>query len=876
MRGRMSRFTYTKENAREISFPLGGIGTGCIGLAGNGQLVDMEIFNRPNKGSHAGMSHFAIKAEENGRVLDARVINGDSYPPYMGKYNRPHFNSYGFGADRASLAGVPHFHDCAFIGEFPIATLRFTEEKFPGQVEMEAFNPFIPTNEDDSSIPGAFFTFRVTNTQQRELEYTIAFTMNNLYAAGGGTHIPFRGEGYTLLHLTNRNEDPCDPDYADLCMAAMGEDIAVQQYWYRGSWFDNLATYWKEFRSPGRLRNRVYEGEKKATDPNYAADDLAVLASSCRIAPGEKKEFRFLLTWNRPNYYNYWNPEVSEEEEKKRAWKNYYATLFADSRASAGYGCENWERLSSLTRLFRDTLFSSAMPEEALDAVSANLSVIKSPTCIRLEDGSLYGFEGNHMDAGCCEGSCTHVWSYTYAIPFLFPRLERSMRTLEYTHSCREDGSMGFRLMLPVGRKPWDFHPCVDGQYGTVMRVLREYRISGDRAWLSAIWPNVKKTIEFAWSERNKDRWDRDKDGVMEGRQHHTLDMELFGKNAWLTGMYLGGLLAGAELADIMGEPEKAREYRELAENGKRVLNTELFNGEYFEQKIDLKDRAQLAVYDDGEKTMQGQDIYSGYWNQEQEEIMYQIGEGCGVDQVLAQWHADLIGLGGIFEKEKVHSALQAIYTHNFICARDHFNPCRLYCVDDENGLMICSWPEGKTRPFITAPYSEETMHGFEYQAASHMIREGLEEQGMECIRAIRERYDGRKRNPWNEYECGSNYARSMASYALLLIYSGFRYDCGRGMMGFAPIHEEGFTSFWSLDSGWGSVSYGQDEVRIRVLYGDVALSRLWVSCGGKQPCGLWIDGKKTAFDTDGEEMEFAACTARDEIRIEYVEAAKG
>ena len=156
------------------------------------------------------------------------------------------------------------------------------------------------------------------------------------------------------------------------------------------------------------------------------------------------------------------------------------------------------------------------------------------------------------------------------------------------------------------------------------------------------------------------------------------------------------------------------------------------------------------------------------------------------------------------------------------------------------------------------------------------MIREGLEEQGMECIRAIRERYDGRKRNPWNEYECGSNYARSMASYALLLIYSGFRYDCGRGMMGFAPIHEEGFTSFWSLDSGWGSVSYGQDEVRIRVLYGDVALSRLWVSCGGKQPGGLWIDGKKTAFDTDGEEMEFAACTARDEIRIEYVEAEKG
>ena len=99
--------------------------------------------------------------------------------------------------------------------------------------------------------------------------------------------------------------------------------------------------------------------------------------------------------------------------------------------------------------------------------------------------------------------------------------------------------------MLPLGRKPWDFHPCVDGQFGTVMRVLREYKICGDREWQAGLWPAVKKTIAFAWSEENTDRWDMDRDGIMEGRQHHTLDMELFGKNAWLSGMYLGGLLAG-------------------------------------------------------------------------------------------------------------------------------------------------------------------------------------------------------------------------------------------------------------------------------------------------------------------------------------------
>lgn len=866
----MSYFTYKNEKTREISFPLGGIGTGCIGLAGNGQLVDLEIFNHANKGTHAGMSHFAIKAEADGVVLDARVLNGDSFTPYIGKYNRPHFNSYGFGSDRATLAGVPHFHGCEFTGEFPIAVLHFLEDKFPGDVTLTAFNPFIPTNEDDSSIPGAFFEFEVENTTDKEVEYTIGFTMNNIYAHNGGIHTYHQDGDIHMIHLKNENHMPDEVEYGDLCIATIGNDISLQQYWYRGSWFDNLATYWKEFRSFGKLKNRVYEGKKTATDPNYAADDLAVLASSCKVTPGEKGKLRFVMTWNSPNYYNYWNPEVDEEHEKQRAWKNYYATLFEDSLVSAKYACENWERLYGQTKLFKDTLFDTSMPDVALDAVSANISIIKAPTCIRLEDGSLYGFEGNHMDAGCCEGSCTHVWSYTYAIPFLFPRLERSMRKLEYTYSMKEDGSMGFRLMLPAGREPWGFHACVDGQYATVMRVLREYKICGDKEWLAAIWPNVKKTIEYAWSEKNVDKWDMNKDGVMEGRQHHTLDMELFGKNAWLTGMYLGGLKAGAELAEIMDEPETAKMYKELFKSGKKILNTELFNGEYFYQKIDLKDKSVLDPYAEGVHTMQNQDIYDGYWNVEQEELMYQIGEGCGVDQVLAQWHANLIGIGEIFEKDKVKKALNSIYNNNFICARDHFNPCRLYCIDDEKGLLICNWPEDKVKPFITAPYSEETMHGFEYQAAIHMIQEGFEEKGMECISAIRERYDGEKRNPWNEYECGSNYARSMASYALLLTYSGFKYDMGRKMMGFAPLHAENFRSFWSLDSGWGQVAYGDKKVDINVLYGKLGVSCLDVEYADAYPSELIVDGKVVPFTMEDGVMVFAETNVKNGITIKF------
>lgn len=876
----MKEFTYKNEKTKEISFPLGGIGTGSIGLAGNGRFVDVEIFNKPNKGSHAAFSHFAVKVEDDEKLIDARVINSDVLPPYTGNYNRPQFNSYGFGVDRSALSGLPHFKTCEFNGEFPIAKLKFEEERFPGELTMSAFNPFIPLNDKDSTIPGAFFEFEITNTMKKVLTYSVAFTAANLYTKKGGIHAYEENGEVKCISLSNGQYTENDAQYGDMSIATDAGDSSHQLYWYRGSWFDNLATFWKDFRSFGKIKNRVYDSSMTIADANYAADDMVTLVAHVRIEPGKTEKIRFVWTWNTPNCYNYWNPEpcacgsgcCDSKNGSLKTWKNYYATLFKNSKHSAFYAMQNFEQLYQQTRLFKDTLFGSTMPLEAIDAVSANISIIKSPTCLRLEDGSLYGFEGCHCDGGCCEGSCTHVWNYTYAIPFLFPKLERSMRTLEYTYNMNPNGGMSFRLQLPIGRSLWQFRPCVDGQFGTVMRVYREYKISGDIEWLKNIWPMVKKSIEFAWSDENFDKWDYDKDGIMEGRQHHTLDMELFGKNAWLSGLYLGGLKAGAELANILKDYETEKEYIEIFNKGKAYLNTELFNGEYFYQKIDLKDRSLLDHYTEG-KSLHKQDVYRAYWNDEQQELMYQIGDGCGIDQVLAQWHANLMGLGEIFDQDKTRSALKSIYKYNFIPnMREHFNPCRIYCLNDEGGLVICQWPEGKYKPLIPAPYSEETMHGFEYQAAIHMIQEGMVEEGMACIKAIRDRYDGEKRNPWNEFECGSNYARSMASYALLLTYSGFRYDVPSHFIGFAPIgNRNHFDAFWSLDSGWGNVCYRETSVSVDILYGKLALERICIEKCGSAPREVFIDGESVQFHTEGNNVAFdRVYTVCSNVKIMY------
>ena len=844
-------FRYDGAKGKEVSFPLGGIGSGCIGLAGNGRLIDWEIFNKPNKGSLNGFSHFAIKAETGGKVIDARVLNGDLLPPYTGEQGR----SFGFGPSRDQMAGVPHFKKVQFKGEYPIANLRFTDDKFPGTIQMIAFNPYIPLNEMDSSIPAAFFEISVKNTTKSSISYTVCLSLQNPLPKGSTINAYGRNGAIHFMKLSSNKLSSDTPEFGDMTIATDAKDASYQEYWFRGQWFDSLGIYWRELTSPGKFKNRHYpENEENI-------QDLCLLAAHFQVRPKETRSVRFIISWSFPNCYNYWKPEKNDCQEcgcvpkKAKTWKNHYATLFHDSAKSAMFGLENWERLFEETVRFKNALFSSTLPPYVLDAVSANLSILKTPTVLRLEDGSFYGWEGCSASSGCCEGSCTHVWNYAYVLPFLFPALERSMRDLDFRYNMREDGRMSFRIQLPLGRGLWSFpHACADGQFGGVVKSYRDWKITGDSSWLRSNWHAMKKSIEYAWAETNEDKWDLDKDGVLEGRQHHTLDMELFGPNSWLTGFYLAALKAAAEMAEYVGEGDKAKEYRDLFEKGKKWADANLFNGEYYTQIIDIKNKSILERF----KTTDPK-VEKTYWDEEHKEIKYQIAGGCGVDQLLAQWHANICGLGEIFDKRQTKKALSSVFKYNFKKnVREFFNPCRIFGLNDEAALIISEWPKGKHKPAFPVPYAEEAMNGFEYAAASHMIQEGLIDEGLEVAKAVRARYDGERRNPWNEFECGSNYARSMASYALLLALSGFQFDMVKGYIGFNPARTEGgkFRSFWSLSHGWGIFDMKPNLVVITVEYGKLELNSLRLPfLNGRKLQSISLGRRALEFETINGEI---------------------
>lgn len=855
--------THQDNKAQEISFPLGGIGCGGIGLAGNGHLIDWEIFNHPDKGRHNGYSHFAIKAERDSQVLDVRLLQGDYLGNASGIVNqrdrlRKKHTGFGCGPDVEMMAGMPHFSKTQFRGNFPFAEIEFHDRHFPGDIKLVAWSPFIPNDEDNSSLPLACFEWEITNTSNDALDYTLSCSLQNMLSEASSRNRYSRHDALHMMSLTQSQWESHDPRYGELAIATDSKNISFQENWFRGSWFDSLSIFWRDFCQPGALHNRKY-----TTDGQHG-QDCATLAVHCHLQPGASKRIKFFISWYMPTTWNYWQKWYDKETFElvqyddyhgESTWRNHYAIRFNSAEQVLTYAIKHAEHLRSMSHKFCHALCESSLPPMLLEAVSANLAVFKSPTCLRLEDGSFYGWEGNLDNIGCCEGSCVHVWNYAQALAFLFPRLSRSQRDLNQHFNLRPSGSLSFRLMLPLGSAVFDFRACADGQFGEIINIYRDWLICGDKPWLQAKWPAIERMLAFAWSKQNDDRWDPDAQGILTGRQHHTLDMELFGPTPWLTGIYLAALQAGSLMAETLGYMRQAEDWRDILQRGLAQITPLFFNGEYYQQKLNLADKTRLSPYYlEHEKTWNNDagNIYDFYWNDETQQIKYQLGDGCHIDQLMGQWLADLCGMQPIFPKEDTQKALRAIHKYNFMSMRDHTNPCRSFAMNDEKGTSICAWPGEK--PLIPIPYAEEMMTGFEYQVASHMIANGMTQEGIELVSAIRQRFSGANRNPWNEFECGSNYARSLASYGLLLAWSGFRFDMGRRRIAFNPVDGTEVLQryFWSLNDGWGTVSFTADEITLTVLNGRLTIQELALGLT-KRVATLWLgESALTGWQDDG------------------------
>ena len=842
---------YKKEKLRNISFPLGGIGSGSIGIAGNGSLVDWEIFNRPDKNSINRYTSFAVRAIK-GDEITPKILCGDYDKFYCGLPNKQS-GFFGHGIDSGTMMGFPHFKNCEFLGEFPFAQVSLSDDLFPGKATIKAFNPFIPLDSKNSSIPAAFFEISYYNDTESEIEYQTVFSVGNPFESSLNNSL---NNGIFLKNAIKPNDN--------LCVVTDNENIQTCNYWYRGNEFagdfkTDIIKFWNDFSSGKSFFDRDYT--------NAGKRDMCSLLTSVKAAPHSSCKVRFVLSWSIPDCFNHCSPK-KDENGNDVTWKNYYATVFDTSKDSANYSIDNFDMLCKKTEEFKDCLYNSSVDEPFKEAAVNSISVLKTATVLRLEDGSFYGYEGVHANEGCCEGTCQHVWNYAYALCYLFPELERSIRDNEFKYTMLENGDMSFRISLPLGRKEYvnyysngteKFRSCIDGHMGAVIKTYREWKISGDGDWLKEKWQYIKKGLSFVWSEENPDKWDIDRDGVLEGRQHHTLDMELFGPSGWLQGFYLAALKAAGEMAEYLND-EDAKEYNRLYENGYEWTKNNLFNGEYFIHKVNIFDKAVTDEFDCS-------DIY---WNSENNEIKFQIANGCFIDQLIAQWHSYLSGLGDIFDKEQVKTAVLNIYKNNYHSSfREFVNPWRLYTVNDEAGTVMCSYPNGD-RPSIPVRYGEETMSGFEYALAAVLLKNGYYSEAKNVVKAVRDKYDGEKRNPYNEIECGSNYARCMAAFSFFPIFSGFVPDMVNKSLKFEPVcNTNDFNCFWSTGSGWGIFKCSNASVNIEMKYGEIELKSLCLPFVDKVN-RLEIDGKPVPFEFSCGIISFELKTVKSKVEVKY------
>lgn len=813
---RLYNEAYADEYNNRIAFPIGGMGTGMFCIEGTGALSNMSVRHRPDVFHEPTMfAALHIKGLENGtKILEGKV-------PEWKKFGQP-LSALGGGG----TWGLPRFDKATFKAQFPFAQIALTDTELPVIVNIKAWNPFIPTDEDNSSLPVGGLEYEFKNTSDREVEAIFSYnTRNFMYVHGKGTsYIQSMPNGF-ILTQTGTEEEPFHQ--GDFAIYTDDSQTKVNHCWFRGAWFDPLTICWNDL-SSGKIQEHP---EKQEGAPG------ASLFVPVTLKPGESKTVKLYMAWYVPHSHLRIGEEPGKPSDTPEApagdkykydntgkgtYSPWYSSKFSGVNEVADYWLKNYNDLKSKSTIFTETFYSSTLPAEVTEAVAANLTILKSQTVFRQADGRMWNWEGMGDTWGSCHGSCTHVWNYAQAVSHLFPAMERSLRETEFFVSQDKNGHQAFRTNLPIRPVRHNFHSAADGQLGGIMKVYREWRIYGDNAWLETIYPYVTSGMDYCIRT-----WDPREAGAVEEPHHNTYDIEFWGPNGMINSFYSGALQATVLMGKALNQD--VSRYEILLAKSKEFMEKNLYDGEYFIQNIQWKG---LQAPD----PTKAQTFHSHYSAEalkllEQEGPKYQYGKGCLSDGVLGSWMSLVCGMPEVINKDMIKSHLVSIHRYNLKNdLSDHANPQRpTFALGNDGGLLLCTWPKGGKLqlPFV---YSDEVWTGIEYQVASHLMFQGEVEKGLDIVRACRDRYDGRVRNPFNEYECGAWYARAMSSYGMLEGLTGIRYDAVDKTLYIDSRIGNDFISFLSTDTGFGNVGLKGGKPFIDVKYGNIEIAKCIVS----------------------------------------------
>lgn len=802
---------YRGEYLNQIAFPMGGIGAGMICLEGTGALTKFSLRHRPDLASEPkAFSAVSIKGQR--RI--ARVLQG----PVPARKLRP-FLPAPDGTYPGGCWGLPRFRQAIFEARFPFGIVRLEDPEVPLEVGLTGWSPFSPGDADNSSLPVAGIEYRFFNQSPVAIDAVFSFNSENFLAQRGGSpgqkspsaRIRSTANGF-VLYGPGVEDRPWD----DVSLAVWVDDLKakVNPAWMRG--VDSLQIVWRD------IESGVSYSRAPLVDDSSPGASIFVPFS---VAPGEATTISLRFAWYAPKSDLFKPTQIDMDSsvlscnetscaDVAGTYQPWYAGRFASIEKLIDYWQDSYQSLYQAAEKFSRALQDTTLPPEVMEAVTCNLSILKSPSILRQKDGRLWGWEGSRETQGSCYGSSTHVWNYAQTIAHLFPELERSLRETEFGPNQNDEGHQYCRAALPI--RPLEVAharpDAADGQLGGVLKFYRDWRISGDMAWLRRWWPRIRASLDYCINT-----WDPERKGVIEEPHINTYDIQFWGADSMCTGLYLGALKA----ATLMGESldDNIEGYSELLRESSHQMEQQLFNGEYFFQRTEWRNlHARYPREDDDSPN------YPEFLELARKDgPPYQYGAGCLSDGVLGAWLSLVCGVGDVIDSRKVESHLLSVHRYNLSDSLvAHCNVRRaLFACGDESGLLVCTWPRGG-RPLLAMIYGDEVWTGIEYQVASHLIALGKISEGLEIVRACRRRYDGRVRNPFDELEAGHWYARSMSSFALLQAFSGARFDAVEKVLYLKPAIQGDFRCFLSTATGFGTVGVKDGKPFVEVVSGQI------------------------------------------------------
>ncbi len=797
---------------------IGGIGSGGAEIRKDGIFYNWSIVNNEPKGcgdfifgtnphykdgpnseylyNPGNTLFFIVRYQVKGKTPKMKLLQIDEGYQVAGINNHIYEFPWMTGIDKIE-----------YKARFPFAWLTFTDPDMPFIVEMEVMSPFIPNDLKNSSLPVMHFNFKITSIASDMVDVSLAAFMQNLagYDKEDKTYTSevFKINGWQSYQAGVAGFDSSHYSYGTISMAS--QDSSTR--YYLG--YETRHPFLENF-----LRNPLFAStDRTDADRNYLKTKegkpkgsymcLNVLSVHKQLKPKEEFSNKFILAWHFPNLY---------ENEDKLWIGHYYDNYFRSSKDVVQYAINKKDELYGKSLQFLNDFYSSSAPAFLLDEVNSQLTTFVTSSILT-----------RNKDFGMIEGITPHqAWGPVgttdvnmyggVMVTSLFPELQESTMRIhkklqheggEISHSFQKGMSNDVKNFFGVSNRL-----DLNSQY--VIMVMRDYFWTNDKQYLQEFWPSIKMAINYLVTKRDLDG---DQQPDMTGIMSSYDNFAMYGVASYIQSQWLCALASAIEGAKVMGDTKTCNLYTEIYKKGLKIGDEKLWNGSYF--RLYNSSLPRMTVLDGTGHPVE-RDI-SG------------VDEGCLTDQMIGQWAAEWSGLGYIFPKEHVQSALKSILKYSYT---------------PEQGLKNCSWPQDTfLHPVPSDVWVDQAntcWTGVELSFASFLIYEDMYKEGLEVVKNVSDRY--RKNGRYFDHqEFGGHYFRAMGAWSIINALAGMSVN--QGVYRFSPkITDKTYQLFVAFPGGTAFLINDGKSFTFEMLSGECNLKSLHIE---NVPYGTaTLDGK--------------------------------